>query len=228
MTETTDIIKALKWWNADRFKSLQRKLTTAKSTIQKEALSAHFRPFLSNEEIQTLQEASHILGAVKGKIEHAKEIKAREEKARNLRLAGYKRQRQALLAEAFPKPETAEDARPILVWILALTLHHERISRGYFYERKYIASDIERTFDRKNVTTVLASAVSWWREITEFLEENMWHYDEAPDPSRIDVIKSHFDKSWRDEVSSNSGTEPLLERFDTEMAIAQSESVHRL
>ena len=37
MANSTDIINALKWWNADRFKSQQRKLTTARNTIEKEA-----------------------------------------------------------------------------------------------------------------------------------------------------------------------------------------------
>ena len=102
MTETTDIIKALKYWNAERFKSLQRKLTTAKNTIQNEALSAQFKPFFSDEEIKTLAEASRILGSVKNKIAHAKEIKAPEEKERDLRLAVYKRQRLSLLATVLP------------------------------------------------------------------------------------------------------------------------------
>jgi hypothetical protein len=33
MADTTGIIKALKYWNAERFKDLQRKLTTAKNAI---------------------------------------------------------------------------------------------------------------------------------------------------------------------------------------------------
>ena len=111
MTETTDIIKALKYWNAERFKSLQRKLTTAKNTIQNEALSAQFKPFLSDDEIKTLTEASRILGSVKNKIAHAKEIKAREEKERDLRLADYKRQRLSLLAAMIPKPEGSEEIK---------------------------------------------------------------------------------------------------------------------
>lgn len=228
MADTTDIIKALKYWNAKRFKALQRKLTGAKNTIDKEALSIQFKPFFTDEEVQVLSEASRILGSAKRKIEHAKEIKAREEKARDLRLANYKRQRHALLAKAFPIPESAEDARPMLVWMLALSIHHKSISRAYFYERKYIASDIERAFDMKNAATVLAKAVSWRREITGFLEENAWYYDEAPDPARLETIQANFSESWCEEVSSDIGTEPLLERFDTEMAIVQSQSIHRL
>ena len=57
MTETTDIIKALKYRNAERFKALQRKLTTAKNTIQKEALSSQLKPFYTDAEIETLNGA---------------------------------------------------------------------------------------------------------------------------------------------------------------------------
>ena len=116
----------------------------------------------------------------------------------------------------------------MLVWILALSIHHESISRAYFYEREYIAGDIERAFDMKNTMTLLTVSVNWWRKITEFLEENAWPYDEAPDPARIETIQANFAESWCEEVSSNMDTEPLLERFDTEMAIVQSESVQRL
>lgn len=166
MTETTDIIKALKYWNAERFKSLQRKLTTAKNPIQNEALSAQFKPFLSDDEIKTLTEASRILGSVKNKIAHAKEIKAREEK--------------------------------------------------------------ERAFDTKYSGTVHAAGVKWWQEVTEFLEENLWHYDEAPDPDKLDTVQRQFGEVWRTEVQSNHGTRGILERFDTEASITASTDVHRL
>jgi len=86
MPDTTEIMKALKWWSAERFKTLQRKLTAAKNTIQNEALSPNLRPFFSNDEIDTLKKASQILETVKTKIEHAKEIKAREEKRRDIHL----------------------------------------------------------------------------------------------------------------------------------------------
>ena len=229
MTETTGIIKALKYWNAERLKSLQRKLTTAKNTIQNDALSAQFKPFFSDEEIKTLAEASRILGSVKNKIAHAKEIKAREEKERDLRLADYKRQRLSLLAAVLPKPEGPEDTRNMLLWALALSIHHQSISRSaYYYERKYILSDVERAFDTKYSGTVLAAGVKWWQEVTDFLDENLWHYDEAPDPDKLDAVQRQFGEVWRTEVQNHHGTQSILERFDTEAAITASAGVHRL
>lgn len=229
MADTTDIIKALKYWNAERFKALQRKLTTAKNTIDKDALSIQFRPFFTDEEIQALSEASHILGSVKNKIAHAKEIKAREEKERDLRLADYRRQRLALLAAMIPKPERSEDTRNLLLWVLALSIHHNSISRSsYFYERNYILSDVERAFDSKLSGTVLAAGVKWWREVTEFLDENLWHYDEAPDPGKLDTVQRQFREVWRAEVQNHHATQGILERFDTEVAITASAGVHRL
>jgi len=229
MTDTTDIITALKYWNAERFKSLQRKLTTAKNTIQNEALSAQFKPFLSDDEIKTLTEASRILGSVKNKIAHAKEIKAREEKERDRRLADYKRQRLLLLAAKIPKPKGSEDTRGMLLWALALSIHHKSISRSaYYYERKYILSDVERAFDKKYAGTVHASGVKWWQEVTDFLEENLWHYDEVPDPDKLDAVRRQFEEAWRTEVQSNHGTQGILERFDTEVSITASVDVHRL
>ena len=201
----------------------------SKNTIQNEALSVNFRPFLSEEEIKTLNDASRILGSVKRKIKHAKEIKGREEKARDIHIEYCKEQRQVLLQKFIPEPNSEVDARHVLLWLLALSLHHREISlHGYFYEQKYFAGDIERAFGTKTSHTVLGEAVSWRREVTQFLEENLWFYDEKPDPDKIEFLQTRFVEFWRDEVSTNFSTKPLLERFDTEMAIRQSKSVHRI
>lgn len=210
MADTTEIMNALKWWNAERFKTLQRKLTTAKNTIQNEALSPNLRPFFSNDEIDTLKEASRILGTVKTKIEHTKEIKAREEKARDIHLEKCKRQRLALLEKVFPMPKTDDDTRQILLWALALSLHHRSIDpHGYYYERKYISSDMERAFDPKNQTTVVGAGVGWKREVKNFLEEHLWFYDESPDPDKLDAIQRLFTGKWNKEVATNLGTRAI-------------------
>jgi hypothetical protein len=229
MADTTDILKALKYWNAERFKTLQRKMTTAKNTIENEALSTQFKPFFTDEEVSALAEASRILGSVKNKIEHAKEIKAREEKARNLRLADYKRQRLSLLETVIPKPEGEQDSRNMLLWALALSIHHESISRsGYYYEHKYVSNDVERAFDTKNSVTVSGAGVSWWREVTEFLEKHLWHYDEAPDHGKLDAVHRNFIETWSGDVQSNQETQEILHRFDTQMTITNSDSIHRM
>ena len=229
MANSTDIIKALKWWNADRFKSLQRKLTTARNTIEKEALSSNLRPFYTDEEIDTLKEAARILGSVKRKVEHTKEIKTREEAARDLHLQDCKRQRLALLSRTLPQPAREADARTMLLWILALSLNHEQISRyGYFYEEKYIAEDINRAFGTKTVHTVVGEAVGWWREVTQFLEENLWPYDERPDPARLEKVADLVNGEWQGHVMDDEFTRALVDRFDTEIAIKQSDSMHRI
>ncbi|PLW67813.1 hypothetical protein [Pseudohalioglobus lutimaris] len=104
MTDTKGVKEALSWFTAERFKSLQRKLTTARNTIQNDALSSQLKPLYSEEEIRTLNEAARILGSVKSKVEHAKEKKAREEAARDRHLDNCKRQRRALLSSALPRP----------------------------------------------------------------------------------------------------------------------------
>lgn len=229
MTEKKSITEALSWFTAERFKSLQRKLTTARNTIQNDALSSQLRPLYSEDEIRTLNEAARVLGSVKSKVEHAKEKKAREEAARDRHLEQCKRQRRGLLVNALPRPKQEEDARQVLLWLLALSLHHEEISRyGYYYESKYFGTDIERAFGTATHHTVLGTAVSWWEEVTNFLDEHLWPYDKEPDPARLDQLKKQVIGAWTEEVSAFPSTKALLERFDTEMAIRGSERVHRL
>ena len=52
----------LKYWTAERFKSLQRKLTTAKNTILKDALSRELEPFYSQEEKSRTRQGSQCQG----------------------------------------------------------------------------------------------------------------------------------------------------------------------
>lgn len=229
MADTKEIMEALSWFTAERFKSLQRKLTTARNTIQSEALSSKLKPFYSDEEVKTLEEAARILGSVKRKVEHAKEIKSREEAETDRHLDACKAQRTSLLSKTLPRPSSEADARNVLVWLLGLSLHHTDISRyGYFYENKYIANDIERAFGTKTAHTVIGNAVNWWREVTQFLDEHLWRYDEAPDEGELEKIARFVNGKWKEEVMSNDWTRALLERFDTEITIKQSDSVHRI
>ena len=80
MADNRSMLDALKYWNSDRFKSVQRKLTSAKNTIDNEALSWQLMPFLTDDEVNTLRQASKFLGGFKARIEHAKEKKKRLEK----------------------------------------------------------------------------------------------------------------------------------------------------
>lgn len=229
MTDTKGVKEALSWFTAERFKSLQRKLTTARNTIQNDALSSQLKPLYSEEEIRTLNEAARILGSVKSKVEHAKEKKAREEAARDRHLDNCKRQRRALLSSALPRPKIEEDARPVLLWLLALSLNHKEISQyGYYYESKYFGTDIERAFGTATHHTVLGISVSWWEEITNFLDEHLWPYDEEPDQASLNKIETLMSGKWKEQVESVRSTKALLDQFDTEMAIRGSESVHRL
>ena len=56
-----DIKEVLKYWTAERFKALQRKVTSAANTIEKDMLNRQSKQLFSEKEQETLHEALMIM-----------------------------------------------------------------------------------------------------------------------------------------------------------------------
>jgi hypothetical protein len=211
--------KALRYWTAERFKSLQRKLSAARNTIQKDALSRELEPFYTPDEIETLAKAATILGSIKRKVEHAKEVTAREERERQRHLDHCKALRWSLLDRFVPAPETVENKRDAVVFNLALELHCKEISSGYYREHKFFASSLARVFDKTRGLSPDAFVLHCCRENREWLEKNLWHYDVEPDKKSIEQVLDDYRRHWLDEVLKNDLFAAEIAQFDQAIAI---------
>jgi len=218
----------LKYWTAERFKSLQRKLTTAKNTILKDALSRELEPFYSQEEIETLTRAAGILGSVKRKVEHAKEVSAREEKELERHLQHCKSLRLALLNQFFPKPDNDQSEREAVLLNLALDLNGECISKSYYREHKFFVSALDRVLKKERGLSAKAFAMQCWRENHQWLEENLWPYDEEPNKEHIVRLVDDYQSVWRNEVLNHPSFRAEVTRFETAQAITNAPRVTRL
>lgn len=221
--ETKDLLEVLKWWNSDRFKSLQRKLTTASNTIRKEALSREFRPFLNDDEIDTLEKATAILSGVKSKVEHAKEIKARKEREWKLKMDSLKAERKALV-----DANIAKEGRDLFLFRLALGLHHRDFSGHYFAENHYIISTLNRVLDPNHHFKIKALYRDCLDDLEKwFIEDSaLWPYDEKPTPEELQALISRYQDEWRTEVLALYKDD--VEKYDHFYMINAAENVVRL
>lgn len=155
--ETKKLLEALSYWNAERFKTFQRKLTTAANTIASEALAPSFKVFLTADEIHTLETSLQILKGVKGKIEHAKEVKARAEKKRkHFAEAAYKAG-QELWENVFPKPDNRVD-----IFLISVTIDPTRD-----FAVNYLLDDLSK-YDQRGIDYWLNDL--WRRSETVFID----------------------------------------------------------
>ena len=223
-----NIKEVLKYWTAERFKSLQRKLTTAKNTILKDALSRELEPFYSQEEIETLTRAAGILGSVKRKVEHAKEVSAREEKEFERHLQHCKSLRLSLLNQFFPKPDDDQSELEAVILNLALDLNGASISNNYYREHKFFVSALDRVLKKERGLSAKAFAMQCWRENQQWLEENLWPYDQEPNKEIIERLVGDYQSVWRDEVLNHPSFSSEVARFQTVQAITNAPNVTRL
>lgn len=81
MAKTVEkILELIGFWGADELKRLQTKFTKMGNGIENDAVKSKLSALYSEDEIDTLKKAVEILRGTKSKIEHAKEVKARQEK----------------------------------------------------------------------------------------------------------------------------------------------------
>jgi len=221
--ETNKLIEALKYWTADRFKSLQRKLTTASNIIRKEALSPSFRPFLSEDEKETLEKAAIILSNVKRKVEHAKEIKARKEREWTLQVEHCRAQRKGLFEEFIPN-----SGRDLLLLRFAIGLHHSTYSSGFFPENSYIATTLNRVVDINHHFNMQALYSDCRRDLEKWLVEDsvLWDYDKIPTAEEIEALVMKFNEEWRESILSIYKDD--IEKYDNFYAVNSSDNVVRL
>ncbi len=196
--------EVFQYWSSEKFRKLQATLTKTANTIKQDALHYRMTPLLNHDEINTLKKAAQILLNFKLKIEHAKEIKAREEKRHKRKLKEYEKRRLALFNELLPLKNTPSHYVEIVSWRLALGNHfktHFGI-HAYFPSNKIAESELERCQSRYGSTTWKGTIGGFMREIHSALTEQVWIYDEEPSREKlidfIHLVETRWMKAFRD------------------------------
>lgn len=221
--DTQNLIDALKYFSADRTKSLQTKLTKTANAIEKDGLSVELRTLLSDDEQATLAKAANILRSIKGKVEHAKEIKQREEARQQ---AAWDARQARILTHCntlFPDPQNHDDCRTLLLWRLSLSV----CWRGYFVESNYypeiqyveqrlMAWGERRWRDDQGGRHIFGAAREWRGDLINTLKDMMlWWPAADADQAPMGELSTRFQEEWKPLVESRYAD--LLQRFDTEV-----------
>jgi len=214
--DVLEILNALKYATSERLKGVQSKFTTARNTISGEALSYPYKSFFSPAEQETLQKAANILGDFKNKIEHAKEIRGREERKREMHLNHCRALRDKVLEKYLVKPVSIQEHFETVLFHLALQNNSNSIAAGAFFGHgiRYVESDVDRGLDAKySHLEVKNVAIKCWRESTEWLETNLWRHDVVPDAERIEKVLQVYQEQWRSAIEKLDRHVMVLERY---------------
>lgn len=199
----SELLEALKYATSDRLKSVQRKLTIARNTITGDALTRPYDAFFSENDKEVLRQAANILGQFKNKVEHAKEIRAREEKERDAFLKRCGFLRQTILNKYLKSPRSIGEHTESVVFHLALQRFRDSIAR---YRGTYFGHGIKWTEDNFNCglddkyphMKVKHVAPKCHTESFDWLSENLWKYDEEPTADQVIKVMDLFHGEWRD------------------------------
>ena len=202
------LIESLQFWSADDFKKLQTRLTKTANSISRDALGRKVQPFLSEKEITTLRDAVAILSGIKGKVEHAKESKLRQEKKLAAHLARCEAQRKALINKWLPLPVEPENYVHILLWRLAIGQYLQKYLRvGYVPENRFVIDDLRWAFDEKKHHLTLKGAIrDFRREVHEIIARHLWSYNKTPEESAISELIRVFESEWKVAVQNAYST----------------------
>jgi hypothetical protein len=209
------ILDAMKYTKAEDLKTIQRKFSTASNTIKIEALTERRKGFFTLEEQDALRAAARILDSFKSKIEHAKEIRAREEKLREAHLNRCKAQRTKILDQFIPNPSSVDQHREAVIFHLALGDHTGSVSRGAYFGHNlgHIESDLDHGLDAKYPHLSVKHVAAQCRyETYRWLEENLWRHDVEPERSRIETVLQVYRDEWR--ANTLQSFAKFLERYD--------------
>lgn len=235
-----DIKEVLKYWTAERFKSLQRKVSTAANTIEKDLLSWQAAQLFSEKEQETLREALGIMRGLRRKVELAKEQKEREERAFRQHVDKCAKLRGQLLEKHTPTTNDDDGFWQIFAWRLALSVvDTDRFPSLRGLPRVVYVQDmvdrLEAVRDRKagwNWTPSLTWLCNTWlnSDILDELGEKLWEYDEIPNEDLIadfsdyvnTDIKKMIERPMRPDVQK------AIELFSEIVAISSAENISRL
>ncbi len=235
-----DIKEVLKYWTAERFKALQRKVTSAANTIEKDMLNRQSKQLFSEKEQETLHEALMIMRGLKRKVELAKEQKEREERAFRQHVDRCAKLRDQLLKKHTPEPTDVEGYWRVFSWRLALSVVDEsRFPSLRRLPQLVLVGDmldrLEAVRDRKdgwNWTPNITWLCNTWlnSDVIKELGDRLWEYDEIPDEGLISDFSDYVNTDIKRMIESpmRPDVQKAVKLFSEIVAIGSAANVSRL
>ena len=217
-----DVLAVLEYYNAASLKAQQTALSGTATQLEK-LLGGPLHKLLEPEEADAIRKAGEIVRSINIRVEHAKEIKRREEKQREARLKARKALIDAEVRAAIPRPQaTAEDA--IRITTLAMALHQEKFILD-FYDVPTMTSQYQERLQRALKEKALGGYVDYAHtDIVRGLSETL-DYRQSGSPKADIAAALSLCESWK---PKHRTAQEFLEFVHRQIAIEHSANVERL
>lgn len=106
---TEQILIALRYFTADEMRQEQKKLTATSNQLRELAIGK-LRGIFSPDELDTLKQAAALVASLGARVEHAKEIRSRDEKRQKAQAEARSRRIAEAVAKLIPKPACTPQA----------------------------------------------------------------------------------------------------------------------
>lgn len=198
------------FFDAEGLKRAQTKFTKTANAIKKEAVNGRFNILYTQEEIETLSKAVAILRNTTDKIQHAKEVKAREETRLELLDKHHREMKNEFINQNIDFKQM--DATEVLILALALYSH--------YLSYRHIETDVNDLFEYPNRLEYQVN--SWINDIKDSLREKFTWREEPDEKIIIDFLRD-YKLSLRQETINDH--EVIIEKFNTFLAVNYSDNV---
>lgn len=230
---TQQILDLFTYFNSDQLRAEQAKLTTAANQLKKLS-EGRLTSLLELNEIEQIRQVSELIKSLNYRVEHAKEVKKREEKNKELRRKDALHRIRTQVKTLFPQPEFSPE-NTLELTLLAQDLHDEKIHRN-FYNRREVDEQIQRSFDRhlkaKSLPTYLENL---HKEICESLRDMLYgcepihgYTSEGEAEKILQGFQRAREKTRKDLKSPRDRKSPLIDHILNQLAIESAGNVARL
>lgn len=207
------VLEQGKFYDAKDFRKVQTWLTSAARELRaltqyNNTLLGSLGAQLSHEQRELLSNAAALLDSVKYNVEHAKERKAREEKAAAKVREQRERQAKQLVAQHFQLPTTTVEQQ---IEVLKLYIATRPIIEGWFLKQDRHLRDMMQSPAPSWTTTKkwrLDQVTSLIADLKSSVEYHLVFVDESP-LQRLESLKGRVAEVWEAQLSKPSAQETL-------------------
>ncbi|MEN8131705.1 MAG: hypothetical protein ABFS45_16260 [Pseudomonadota bacterium] len=213
--DTDTILEIFQYYGSEELKKLQTKLTKTANGLIRNTVESRVAPLFTDEERETLEDAARILRGFRKKVEHAKEVKARQERQKKARRQHLDKAGLTLAQQHFNvAPDNYREMLLIFLAVERLMMNHSAEDIAYHLENDRYPNAFEN-FVR-----------DCYREALNEIGYQSHHYDrDEPDEKLIVQAKARFEESREKLKQQHQG---LLDKVSEFLTIKASGNVTQL
>ncbi|MDX1296726.1 MAG: hypothetical protein R3260_00585 [Pseudomonas sp.] len=219
------VLDVFRYYDAASLKSQQAKLSGAASQLEK-FISGPLKAFLSDEEISQVKSVSQLIRSMNSRVEHAKEIKRREEQKRERELKAAQNRVTLALKELIPTPQAAPGAA-LEITKLLIALHREKFVLDFLMPSE-LCKNVSHRLDLALADK--SKGVEWFNryvhdEIVTGLKDYMQYREKGNAKAEIQALLDTADLGIEIVVPAYK---KVLENVQNQVAIEQGHNIERL